>query len=309
MKKIFILAMAALLSATAVSAQDMAEATSTAQAAKAALETGDLTKALEGFESALTMAELCGGEGEDLAYTCKDVIPTIMLSIGKDYLKNSRYAEAIDYLSKTAARAQELQNTGVANEAEKLIPQIYTQEAGELLKAKNFEGAIAKYQKVLELDPKNGRTHMMIGMAYQALNKVEEAEAAYKAAIENGQGKQASKRVSNMMLRLAQDSIKDGKFQEAIDFAKKSNEYMKNSAAYKFAANAAIKMEHLDEAIGYFEEYLSVTPKAKDKNDVLYSIGALYQKAGNNAKAKEYYGQLTADPKYGESVKALINSL
>ena len=309
MKKIILVAIAAILSATAVSAQDMAEATSTAQAANEALSTGDLVKALEGFEAALTMAELCGGEGIDLVNTCKDVIPTIMLSIGKDYIKAEKYSDAISFLTKTATRAKELENTNVLKDASDLIPQIYTQEANIFMKSKNFTGALSNYKKAMEHDPKNGRTALMLAMAHQSLGQYSDAEAAFKIAAENGQGTQALKRLSNMFLKLAQTSLKTGKFQQAMDYALKSNESVKSANAFKLAASAAMKLQETSKAIGYYEEYLGISPNAKDKNDIIYTIAALSQKSGDKAKAKEFYSKLLSDPKYGTAVKALIEAL
>ena len=309
MKKFIILAMAAILSATAVSAQDMAEATATAQAANESLTAGDLVKALEGFENALSMAELCGGEGIDLVGTCQGIIPSIMLSIGKDYIKAEKYADAISFLNKTVTRAQELQNSEVLKDAKELIPQIFMQEANDFMKARNFEGALSNYTKALELDPKNGKLAMMLAMAHQSLGHIAEADSTFRLAAENGQGKQALKRLANMYLKLSQNSLKTGKFQDALDFAVKSNESLQSANAFKLAASAAMKLNDIKKAVDFYEEYLTVSPNAKDKSDIIYTIAALSQKSGDKAKAKEFYGKLLADPKYGASVKALFEAL
>ena len=38
-------------------------------------------------------------------------------------------------------------------------------------------------------------------------------------------------------------------------------------------------------------------------------MGALYQGAKNNAKAKEYYAKAVNDPKYGAEAKKLLDAL
>ena len=309
MKKFIILAMAAILSATAVSAQDMAEATATAQAANESLTAGDLVKALEGFENALSMAEVCGGEGIDLVGTCQGIIPSIMLSIGKDYIKAEKYADAISFLEKTVGRATEFQNMDVAKDAKELIPQIFMQEANDFMKSGNLQGALGNYKKTLELDPKNGKAALMLATVYQSLGKITEADSTFRLAAENGQGKSAIKRLATMYLKLSQKSLKTGKFQEAMDFALKSNESMKSANAFKLAASAAMKLNDIKKAVNFYEEYLTISPNAKDKSDIVYTIAALSQKSGDKAKAKEFYGKLLSDPKYGASVKALFEAL
>ena len=102
MKKIFAIAVAMLCAAFTVSAQDMAEATETAKAANEALQAGDNQTALAQFKSALEMAEMCGGEGMELAETCKGIIPKIMLSIAKGDLKAGEFDAAVAKLKDAA---------------------------------------------------------------------------------------------------------------------------------------------------------------------------------------------------------------
>ena len=74
MKKIILTLAAVVLSAGLISAQDMSQATETAQTANEALVAKDYAKALEGFKQALSIAQACGEEGEELVGTCKTVI-------------------------------------------------------------------------------------------------------------------------------------------------------------------------------------------------------------------------------------------
>ncbi len=308
MKKYLLIALAVMFTAITVSAQDLGEATNTAQAANEALTSGNYAEALKGFEAALEMADLCGGEGLELAETCKGVIPTIMLAISKDYIKESKYDDAVSYLSKTVVRAEELESIGVVEEAKALIPQVYLQQGNKLLKAKQTAAAATAFTKSLELDPTNGTTALLLGRALEGTDAVK-AEEAYLKAIENGQEDNAKKRLSNMFLRQAQNALRANKLNEVIDFARKSNEYVPNANAFKLAAGAAIKAKKTTEAIGYYEQYLELAPDAKDAADINYTIGALAHQSGNIAKAKTYYSKVLNHPKYGPAVKPIIDKL
>ena len=59
-----------------------------------------------------------------------------------------------------------------------------------------------------------------------------------------------------------------------------------------------------NDAIKYFEQYLDAAPTAKNAGQVAYTVGALYQNAKNNAKAKEYYQKAVASG-YADAQKAL----
>jgi len=309
MKKIFIIAAALMISAVSVYAQDMEEATNTAKAANEALMTGDNATALEMFQSALDQAEMCGGEGMELAETCKGIIPKIMLSLGKADVKAKNYDAAIEMLNKAADKAEEYHNDSVLADAEELISQVYNQKAGELLNAKDYEGAAEAYKAILEKNPTNGMAALRLGMAQGALGNTEEAVAAYEAAIANGQEKNASKQLSTLFLKQAQSALKANKLQETIDLAEKSASYLESANAYKLAAAAATKLDKKSAAINYYEKYLELSPNASDANGIICTLAVLYQQEGNKEKALANYEKILTDPKYGETAKAQIAAL
>ena len=96
MKKIILIAAAGLFAAFSAAAQDMAQATEIAQAANEALQSGDNAAALNGFKEALPIAEAAGDAGAELANTCRDIIPRILLAMGKDQIKEKDFDGAAE---------------------------------------------------------------------------------------------------------------------------------------------------------------------------------------------------------------------
>ena len=309
MKRILITLAAAVLCAGIASAQDMSKATAAAQAANEALSSGDNALALSGFKEALSLAQACGEEGTELVSTCKGIIPQIVLSIAKGQLRDGEYDAAIQSLADAQAAAKEYEVEEVADEAAGLVGQAYLAKGGSLIKAKDMAGAADAFQKALELDPTNGVAALRLGQALAGAGKTDEAVAALTTAVENGQADAANKQLSNIYLRKAQADLKASKFKEAIADCAKSNEYVESANAYKLAASAATKLNDNKEAIANYEKYLELAPTAKDAAAITFSVGALYQKSGNNAKAKEYYQKVVNDPQYGAQAKQLADSL
>ncbi|HZE70398.1 MAG TPA: tetratricopeptide repeat protein [Pyrinomonadaceae bacterium] len=60
----------------------------------------------------------------------------------------------------------------------------YLEKGRELYRNDEDSQAVEAFQQALKLDPDLAEAHFRLGLAYEALNKAEEAEAAYKAAIE-----------------------------------------------------------------------------------------------------------------------------
>ena len=304
MKKILVSLAALFAAATMLSAQSMAEATETAKLANESLGAGEYATALKGFQEALKMAEACGDEGLELVATCKDIIPKTINAIAKGLLQEKKYDEAIAKFQETAAVAKEYGDEELAAKAEGLVPQVLMQKGSSLLKAQDFAGAADAFTKVLEIDPANGNAAFQKGEALRSAGKNDEAVEAYKLAAENGQEKNAHSRLGSMFLSSAQTQLKAKKFAEAVKDANTAYEYSQNANALYIAGMACQYSSKTNDAIKYFEQYLDAAPTAKNAGQVAYTVGALYQNAKNNAKAKEFYQKAVAAG-YADAQKAL----
>ena len=309
MKKILFTLAAVVLSAGMLSAQDMSQATETAKMANESLVAGNKALALTGFQEALALAAACGEEGAELVATCKGAIPNIMLSIAKDLIKEGNYDEAVGKLDEVIATAKEYGAAEVADEAATLVPQTLMAKGGDLLKEKNFTAAAETYKKALELDPENGNLALRLGQALSGAGKVDEAVAAFETAAKNGQEEMANKQISNIYLKQAAASLKGGKYADAVTAALKTNEYGENAQAFLVAGQASQKLGKNNDAIKYFEKYLALAPTAKNANAIAFTVAALYQKAGNKAKAAEFYKKVVNDPQLGAQAKQQLDAL
>ncbi len=309
MKKILLIIATALATAAAVSAQDMAQATETYNNGAMALQAGNNAEALDNFKSALTMAEACGEEGADIVNNCKEYIPKIMFSIAKDSIKDGNLDKGLAEIDEAVALAKEYGVTDVVDDAETLKPQVLMNKANNLLNAKNFVGAIAAYNEILKANPSNGTAQLRLGVAYAQAGDLAKAEEAYLAAAANGQEKAANKQLANMYLREAQSALKGQKYAEAYDAAMKSNGYVESGNALYFAGMSAQKLGQDAKANEAFEQFLAVAPNDKKADDIRCTLAVSYQKAGDKAKAIEFYQKILTNPKYAEVAKAQIAAL
>lgn len=309
MKKILVSLTALLAAAAMMSAQNMSDATETAKLANESLTAGNYETALAGFQEALKMAEACGDEGFDLVTTCKDIIPKTMNAIAKQLLNDKDYDGAVAKFLETIAIAKEYGDEELAAKDEALIPQIYIQKANSLLNAKDFAAASEAYAKVLELEPANGIAALRYGMCLENVGKGDEAVEAYKLAAANGQEKNATSQLGKYYLKRSVDELKAKKYADAVKDALASNEYVANPQALQVAGQASQLSGKNADAIKYFEQYLEVAPNAKNAGQIAYTVGALYQQAKNNAKAKEFFSKAVSDPKYGADAQKQLNAL
>ena len=309
MKKIFLLFTAAVLSAGVMFAQDINEATENYNNGAMELQMGNNEAAITYFQTALEMAEALGDEGVDVATNCRNIIPAVYLSTAKEQIKAKNYDAAVEQLNKSIEAAEKYDTPDVAADANELMPQVYLSKGNDFLSAKSFPEAEAAYRQAIELNPTNGMANFRLGQALASQNKTDEAVAAYEVAAANGQEKNAYKQLSNIFVKLAQASSKAKKYQETIDYAAKSNQYLENANAYRFAASASQQLGKNDDCIANYVKYLELSPNAKDAAGVKFTIAALYQQGGNKEKAKEYYQMVSTDPQYGASAQEQLKTL
>ncbi len=313
MKKISLFFAAVVMTAGVLSAQDINQATELYNNGAMELQMGNNAAAIENFQNALTMGEALGDEGAELVGNCKKAICSAHLSMGKDLYNAKDFAGAIAAFEKTKEVAKAYGEAEIAAEAADLVGQTnalkYNTDGRDAMKAKDYPAAIAAFKKVLELDPTNGAAAIQLGQAHMRAGQFAESNEALEIAKANGQEENAVKLISQNYLKLAQAANKAKKYQEAVDFAAKSNEALENGNAYKIAASALQKLGKNDECIAAYDKYLEVTPNAKDAGGIICTIAVLYQQAGNKAKAKEYYEKIVNDPQFGATAQEQLKTL
>ena len=307
---------AAVLSAGIMSAQDLNAALELANQGNDAYTAGSPELALEAFQQSLKIAEGLGEEGANHVETCKTAITNIYMTLAKNTYKEKNWDAAVEAFTKAKEVAEQYGNAEVAEEAAKLVVNSQTQKllglAAEAKKTKDaagFAAAADYYKQALELDPTNGGFAVQLGQTYISLKDWENADAALNTAMANGQEKNAAKLLAQLYLKRCQESLKASKLQEAVDFANKSNEYAPSANAYKLGASAAVKMNNLPVAEEMYLKYLELKPNAADASDIKVTLAETYRKAGNKAKAKEYFQMLVNDPKYGATAQQLLPTL
>ena len=309
MKKLLVVFVALGFAALA-SAQDFNAAIDVFNAGATALEGGNKVEALAQFRSALTQFEACeGDEAAEMIGKCKDIIPNTLLSIAKEQINEADYDKAIASLAEVQSVAKEFGKDEIVADAAALVPNVYLRKGSTLLKDKDFAGAAAAFKEVVALTPEDGQAFLLLGQAQMQNNELAAATEALEKAAQFGKADQANKLLGTAYLKEGQAFLKEKKFADAIAALEKSNSYAESANAYKLLASAQTQAGKSKDAIASYKKYLEVSPNAKDAADIMFTIAATAQKAGDKATAKEYYNKLTGDAKYGAQAAAQLKAL
>ena len=242
MKKI-ILAMAAFAcSMSLMTAQDLATATATYNSGAEALTMGNKTSALEYFQKALTMAEALGDEGADVVANCKSAIPSVILSIGKEFYNNKDFSNAKAKFVEAAEVAKKYGNEEVTAEVESLLPtvgkRIALAKVNDAMKNKDIAGVLAGYEEAMAIDTTDANTALKYGQFLGNAGKFDDAVKYLELAARHGQEGNAKAVLSTTFLKNAAAQLKAGKYADAVAFAEKANSYKENAQAYLIAGQA-----------------------------------------------------------------------
>ncbi len=307
MKRI-VLTLATLCLAAGVSfAQDLNAAVDAFNAGATALESNK-TEALAQFRTALAQAQACEGEeAADLVAKCKEVIPNTLLSIAKEQINEANYDAALATLAEVKTVAAEYEAAEAATEAGSLVSNVLLRKGTGLLKAKDFAGAVAAFQEAVNANPEDGQAQLLLGQANLQSGNADAAIEALTKASELGES-QAGKLLATTYLKKGMALVKAGKNAEAIEALEQSNSYAESANAYKLIASAYTKSGKSGQAIEAYKKYLEIAPNAKDAADIMFTIAATAQKAGDKATAKEYYQKLEGS-KYAAQAAAQLKAL
>ena len=309
MKRLFVAVAAFALAAGIASAQDMSAAVETFNMGAQTLESNK-AEALAQFKSALTQFEACAAdEAADMIAQCKKIIPQTMVSIAKEQINDSKYDEALETLKEATGCAEGYGQEEIAAEAKELVPTAYVRKGAALMKAKDFVNAAAAFKGAVALTPEDGQTQLLYGQALMQAGDNDTAVTALEAAAANGKEDQAKKLLSNLFLKEGMALVKANKSAEAITALEKANSYGESANAYKLIASANTKLGKSKAAIEAYKKYLEVDPNAKDAADVMFTIAATAQKAGDKATAIEYYKKLSGNAKYAAQATQQLGAL
>ncbi len=309
MKRLFVAIAALALAAGIASAQDYNAAVEAFNMGAQTLESNK-AEALSQFKNALAQFEACEeAEAAEMVAKCKEIIPQTILSIAKEQINEAKYDEAVETLKEAASVAEGYGVEDIVTEAKDLIPNAWSRKGAALLKAKDYAAAAAAFKSVVDLTPEDGQSQLLYGQALMQAGDNDAAIAALEAAAANGKAEQANKLLSNAFLKNGQALLKANKAAEAIEALEKANSFVENANAYKLIASANTKLGKSKAAIDAYKKYLEVSPEAKDAADVMFTIAATAQKAGDKATAIEYYKKLSGNAKYAAQATQQLGAL
>ncbi|MEW5901737.1 MAG: tetratricopeptide repeat protein, partial [Acidobacteriota bacterium] len=164
-------------------------------------------------------------------------------------------------------------------------------------KKKNFGAAAQSYQKYLGLKPNDSEARANLGIVYEELGMMLQAEAEYQKGF-------ATDGNPNAAFGLAKVYYKQNKLEGALDYVKKAVQKTPGSAAFLNLQGVVLnEMGRYAEALSSFERALKITP-----HDLYLGVnlGIAYINNKEPAKAREIFEKILPEVQ-DDALKAKIN--
>ncbi len=217
-------------------------------------------------------------------------------------------------------------------------------KGNELSKANQFDEAIKNYDMALAINAKDSKTHYQKGITLSKMDKADEAEKSFKASIEidpafdmayialaglltkkndyDGAIKNYEKVIeisknanlvssakegeSRTYLVAGNVSIKEKKYDKAIDYFSKANEKASSDQAFLGLAKAYNEKKQYDNALKSLDSTVALKKTVSD-GAISYYKGLIYFNKGDNTKALENFKTGLTDPTYKKACQSQID--
>ena len=218
--------------------------------------------------------------------------PTPLHVIGRIHASDKQFEQAVQSLT-AALRAKSDFMPALIDRAD-----VYAEME------KNREAA-ADYERVLTANPKDSISRVKLGMIYQRLHRLDDAETAYHAALKVNPGLAPA---YNNLAMIALE--KEGNLPNALSWAKKAVELAPNTPQFHDTLGWVHRaLGDKAAAVAALERASRLPPP---QAEIWYRLGLVYQETGNRGKAAAAYKKalvIQADFPQAAEAKARIAAL
>ena len=271
-----------------------------------AIQSNNLEEAIVHFNQCMEIYSKIGGadsiEAGEMIVLIELKLPALYYQIAMELYNEKKLDEAIEKFEQTVSVADKYNDSAIKEKASKIIPQLYYMRAGNKYGNDDFEGALADYDKAIELDPDYAKAYYMKSLLHKKLEDEAGFIESTRKAIELG-GKindesvvsKAKESGSKYFLVKGNEAKSAGKNEDAIKYVELALEFDNTDpVSYYILASVYNLLNNYDKAIEAANKALSnEADDPAQKARIYYELANALKEKGENEKACNAYKKAT----------------
>ena len=296
----FILSIAFLSLSSLLFSQTMNEAGEAFNNGIAALKAKNYSKAIEAYNTCITICDKLGDEGASLKINAESQIPDAYFKLATSLYQSKKFDEAIKAYEKSNESALKINDTETSDKAKNYIARVYNTKGSAQYKANNFDNALASFDKALKADGTYFKAYYSKALVYNKQENVEAFKNAMDKVIELGPANDktvaaAKTTVFRSFRADAGKALQAGNFKKSIENIDIALNYGSGDAqTFYFATIAYNGLSNWNKAIEYGNKAIAL--EKKSKSNIYFELGKAYEGNDNLSEACKAYKNVTDGP-------------
>jgi len=260
----------------------------------------DYANSVESYNNCIDACLMLGAQGNDLKVKAEKQLANAYYKHAINLYKGKKFDQAINTFKKAGDQAKKVADTKLQKKAMAYVPKVYTSIGLGLIKKKDLENAMNKFNKALQLNPKYNKAFYGQGLVYKEKGETENMKKAFDKVIEIGP--EGNKTVIKTMDIAKKYFIAEGgkavqkeQFDKAINLLNTSFEYGNSNAnAFYYIAIAYNGKKQWQEAVDAGNKAIEF--EKNNKTNIYFILGNAYEGKGDKQLACNAYKNVTSGP-------------
>jgi len=298
--------------AVSVNAQTATEAVDALKDGVAKSQAKDYLGAVESFTKCVNIYDEIGETENPNRASAVAQIPSMQQKYAMSLYKAKKYDESVAAFEILKEYATTYEDAKMVKRANSTIPKLYYAKGADLLKSKDYAGAIKALDKSLELDPKYPMSYVRKAQVYKDQNDESNFKTSVDGAITAAVAKKdtktegtAKRLAGSFYLKAGAGAVKAEKYADAEKYFNTLMEYKEADTDIYFQLaviyNKQSKWEKAIEAGNKALELFKDAGTTKDAK-IYYELGNSYYGKGDNTAACDAYTKANKGD-YAEAAK------